>query len=52
MKKHQVSLFDSEDVWSELGTVLDSLGILAHPQYWEARHRNAWQKKLRRSSEQ
>jgi hypothetical protein len=44
MKKYSVPLFDSEFIWSLLPLVLEKLGILAQPQYWELKHRLKWLK--------
>lgn len=42
MERYRVELFDSEAVWAMLPLVLEKLGILAQPQYWQFEHRQKW----------
>ncbi len=44
MKEYSVPLFDTEAIWDQLPLVLETLGILAQPQYWELKHRLKWLK--------
>lgn len=42
MERYRVELFDSEAVWAMLPLVVEKLGILAQPQYWQFEHRLKW----------
>ncbi|MCL6358132.1 hypothetical protein EXT68_22180 [Pectobacterium parmentieri] len=42
MKEYRVELFDANTVWSHLPQVLEKLGILDQPQYWEFKQRLKW----------
>ncbi|QWT40911.1 hypothetical protein [Dickeya dadantii] len=42
MKEYRVELFEAKAVWSHLPQVLEKLGILDQPQYWEFKHRLKW----------
>ncbi|EBH1514797.1 hypothetical protein CBX60_02785 [Salmonella enterica subsp. enterica serovar Pensacola] len=42
MERYRVELFDSEAVWAMLPLVVEKLGILAQPQYWQFEHRQKW----------
>ncbi|HBY9714698.1 TPA: hypothetical protein MJA52_001623 [Klebsiella aerogenes] len=42
MERYRVELFDSEAVWAMLPLVVEKLGILAQPQYWQFKHRQKW----------
>ncbi|MGT3214587.1 hypothetical protein [Yersinia enterocolitica] len=42
MKQYLIELFDSESIWTLLPLVVEKLGILAQPQYWQFEHRQKW----------
>ncbi|WP_313047251.1 hypothetical protein [Atlantibacter hermannii] len=42
MSQHRVELFDSEAIWAMLPLVVEKLGILAQPQYWQSDLRQKW----------
>lgn len=42
MERYRVELFDSEAVWAMLPLVVEKLGVLAQPQYWQFEHRQKW----------
>lgn len=42
MKQYRIELFDSESIWTLLPLVVEKLGILAQPQYWQFEHRQKW----------
>lgn len=35
MKRYLVDLFDAEAIWHKLPLVVETLGILGQPQYWQ-----------------
>ncbi|EAN0348707.1 hypothetical protein JGX82_001975 [Salmonella enterica] len=47
LKKHQVRLFDAECLWNNLSKVIDKIGIVGMPQYWDEKIRNKWLEKRR-----
>ncbi len=51
MERYRVELFDSEAVWAMLPLVLEKLGILAQPQYWQFEHRQKWLQLRRKQGE-
>lgn len=42
MSQHRVELFDSESIWAMLPLVVEKLGILTQPQYWQPDLRQKW----------
>ncbi|KFF64446.1 hypothetical protein [Pectobacterium brasiliense] len=42
MECYRIQLFDSEAIWAMLPPVLDKLGIIAQPQYWQYNLRLKW----------
>ncbi|WP_210517218.1 hypothetical protein [Pantoea ananatis] len=46
MSQHRVELFDSEAIWAMLPLVLEKLGILAQPQYWQPDLRQKWLQRI------
>lgn len=44
MAHYRTDLFDSEATWGKLPVVVEKLGILVHPQYWQFKHRQKWLK--------
>lgn len=42
MAHYRIQLFNSETIWAMLPLVLDKLGILAQPQYWQYNLRLKW----------
>lgn len=42
MEHYRVELFDSEAIWAMLPLVVEKLGILAQPQYWQFKYRQKW----------
>ncbi|AYX11584.1 hypothetical protein [Yersinia pseudotuberculosis] len=44
MKRYLVNLFDAEAIWHKLPLVVDKLGILGQPQYWQLDIRKKWLK--------
>ncbi|WKZ93958.1 hypothetical protein P0E69_08825 [Chimaeribacter arupi] len=42
MARYRIQLFESETIWAMLPLVLDKLGILAQPQYWQYDLRLKW----------
>lgn len=44
MKEHRVNVFDANSIWQRLPQVIDKLGILGQPQYWQLDIRKKWLK--------
>ena len=42
LKSNQVNIFNKDDLWCDLHLLIDKLGILGKPQYWQLKHRQKW----------
>ena len=42
LKSNQVDIFNKDDLWCDLHLLIDKLGILGKPQYWQLKHRQKW----------
>ncbi|WP_162817251.1 hypothetical protein [Morganella morganii] len=42
LKSNQVTLFNKDDLWCDLHLLIDKLGILGKPQYWQLKYRKKW----------
>lgn len=40
--KYEVELFDAEKLWGKLPKIIDNLGLIGKPQYWNVKLRNKW----------
>ncbi|XWR70403.1 hypothetical protein AHYW_003485 [Providencia manganoxydans] len=44
LKSNQIDIFNKDDLWCDLHLLIDKLGILGKPQYWQLSHRQMWLK--------
>lgn len=44
LQSNQVVLFNKDDFWCDLHLLIDKLGILGKPQYWQLEYRKKWLK--------
>ncbi|QXX84390.1 hypothetical protein J6836_08460 [Providencia sp. R33] len=44
LESNQVDIFNKDDLWCDLHLLIDKLGILGKPQYWQLKHRQRWLK--------
>ncbi|WP_374448479.1 hypothetical protein [Providencia sp.] len=44
LKSNQIDIFNKDDLWCDLHLLIDKLGILGKPQYWQLEHRQKWLK--------
>lgn len=44
LKSNQIDIFNKDDLWCDLHLLIDKLGILGKPQYWQLKHRQKWLK--------
>lgn len=42
LKSNQVDIFNKDDLWCDLHLLVDQLGILGKPHYWQLKHRQKW----------
>ncbi|MEZ2895443.1 hypothetical protein [Providencia rettgeri] len=42
LENNQINVFNQDDLWCDLHLLIDKLGILGKPQYWQLKHRQMW----------
>lgn len=48
LKSNQIDIFNQDDLWCDLHLLIDKLGILGKPQYWQLKHRQKWLESLKK----
>ncbi|EPS9066829.1 hypothetical protein [Providencia stuartii] len=48
LKSNQIDIFNQDDLWCDLHLLIDKLGILGKPQYWQLKYRQKWLESLKK----